>query len=58
MKIDATDTYTPQEIVDNTLKVLTPQQMLEEVRKLREVHKLTAKDLYLKRVENILKTKI
>ena len=54
MKINATDTYTPQELVDNTLKVLTPEEMLEQVKDLRKEHKFTAKDLYLKRVENIL----
>ena len=54
MKINATDTYTPQELVDNTLKVLTPEEMLVQVKELRKEHKFTAKDLYLKRVENIL----
>ena len=54
MKIYATDTYTPQELVDKTLKVLTPREMLEQVKKLRKQHKYTAKDLYFKRVEKIL----
>ena len=54
MKIYATDTHTPQELVDKTLKVLTPEEMLEEVKSLRKQHKYTAKDLYLKRVQNIL----
>ena len=58
MKIYATDTHTPQELVDKTLKVLTPQEMLAQVKDLRKQHKFTAKDLYLKRVENILKSKI
>ena len=54
MKINATDTHTPQELVEKTLKVLTPREMLEEVKELRKKHKYTAKDLYLKRVQNIL----
>ena len=58
MKIYATDTHTPQELVDKTLKVLTPEEMLEQVKELRKEHKFKAKDLYLKRVENILKSKI
>ena len=54
MEIYATDTHTPKELVDKTLKVLTPQEMLVQVKDLRKQHKFTAKDLYLKRVENIL----